>query len=91
MNKNDLIAAVAEKAGVTKTDASKTVDALFDAVTGALANGDDVRIVGFGTFATAQRKASTGRNPRTGQAIQIPASRQPKFRPGAALKEKVNG
>ncbi len=91
MNKNDLIAAVAEKAGVTKTDASKTVDALFDAVTGALKEDEDVRIVGFGTFATAQRKASTGRNPRTGQAIEIPASRQPKFRPGAALKEKVNG
>lgn len=90
MNKNDLVAAVASAADLSKTDATKAVDSVFDQVTAALQSGDDVRLVGFGTFSVAQRKATTGRNPRTGEAIQIPASKQPKFKAGKALKEAVN-
>ena len=63
---------------------------MFDAISGALSSGGDVRIVGFGTFSVVNRKATTGRNPRTGQAIQIPASKQPKFKAGKGLKDAVN-
>ncbi len=90
MNKNDLVAAVASAADLSKTDATKAVDSVFDQVTAALQSGDDVRLVGFGTFSVADRKATTGRNPRTGEAIQIPASKQPKFKAGKALKDAVN-
>ena len=90
MNKNDLVAAVAGSSGLSKADAAKAVDAVFDSITGSLRGGGDVRLVGFGTFSVANRKASTGRNPRTGQAIQIPASRQPKFKAGKGLKTAVN-
>ena len=90
MNKNDLISSVAGDSGLSKADATKAVDAVFDSITGALKRGDDVRLVGFGTFSVAQRKATTGRNPRTGEAIQIPASKQPKFKAGKGLKEAVN-
>ena len=90
MNKNDLVAAVAETADLTKADAGRAVDAVFASIEGALKAGDDVRIVGFGTFAVAARAASTGRNPRTGEAIQIAASKQPKFKAGAPLKAAVN-
>ncbi|MFM2045281.1 MAG: hypothetical protein RLY86_3857 [Pseudomonadota bacterium] len=89
MNKNDLIAVVAESAGLTKADAGKSVDALFDAITGALKKGDEVRLVGFGTFAVAERAASEGRNPRTGEKIAIAASKQPKFKAGKGLKDAL--
>ena len=90
MNKNDLIASVAGSSGLSKADAGRAVDAMTAAISSALAGGTDVRLVGFGTFSVANRKATTGRNPRTGEAIQIPASRQPKFKAGKALKQAVN-
>ena len=90
MNKNDLVASVAEGADISKADAAKAVDAVFDSITGSLKGGGEVRLVGFGTFSVANRKASTGRNPRTGEAIQIPASKQPKFKAGKGLKDAVN-
>lgn len=90
MNKNDLVAAVAEGSELSKADSTKAVDAVFDAITGALKGGDEVRLVGFGTFSVAQRAASEGRNPRTGEKIQIPASKQPKFKAGKGLKDSVN-
>ncbi len=90
MNKNELIEAVAKSTGSTKADAARSVDAVFDAISGALKKGNEVRLVNFGTFLVAKRKATTGRNPRTGAPIKIPASKQPKFRPGKVLKEAVN-
>lgn len=89
MNKNDLVAAVAEAAGLSKADAGKAVDAVFDSIAGALKKGDEVRLVGFGTFAVAARAASEGRNPRTGEKISIPASKQPKFKAGKGLKDAI--
>ncbi|ODN71292.1 HU family DNA-binding protein [Methylobrevis pamukkalensis] len=91
MNKNDLIAQVAEKATLTKAQAGQAVDALFDAITESLKTGDEVRIVGFGNFVVTSRAATEGRNPQTGETIQIPASKQPKFRAGKGLKDAVNG
>ncbi len=90
MNKNELIASVAASAGLSKASATEAVDCVFDAITSALKNGGAVRLVGFGTFSVAHRAASQGRNPRTGERIQIPASNQPKFKAGKALKEAVN-
>ena len=90
MNKNDLVAHVAEVADLSKADAGKAVDAVFDSIIDALKKGDDFRLVGFGTFAVAERAASEGRNPRTGEKISIPASKQPKFKAGKALKDAVN-
>jgi len=90
MNKQDLISAVAESSGLTKNDATKAVEGVFDAITGALKKGDEVRLVGFGTFSVTQRKASTGRNPRTGETMTIKASAQPKFKAGKGLKDSVN-
>ena len=90
MNKNELIAAVADQAGLTKADASKAVEAVFDTITSALKKNDDVRLVGFGTFSVSKRKASTGRNPRTGEPMTIAASTQPKFKAGKGLKDAVN-
>ncbi len=90
MNKNDLVSAVSGSAGISKADASKAVDSVFDNITSSLRNGNEVRLIGFGTFSVANRKATTGRNPRTGQTIQIPARRQAKFKAGKALKEAVN-
>ena len=90
MNKNDLVAAVADKTGLSKADAGKAIDGVFEAVTEALTGGDEVRLVGFGTFSVAARAASQGRNPRTGEVIQIPASNQPKFKAGKGLKDAVN-
>ncbi len=91
MNKQDLIAAVADSAGLTKAAAAKAVDAIFDAITETLKSGDEVRLVGFGSFSVSERAATTGRNPRTGEAIQIAASKNPKFSAGKALKDAVNG
>ena len=90
MNKNDLISQVAGDAGITKADAAKAVDSVIDNIAGALGQGGEVRLVGFGTFSVSHRKATTGRNPRTGEAIQIAASNQPKFKAGKALKDAVN-
>jgi DNA-binding protein HU-beta len=90
MNKNDLINNVADAAGISKTAAASAVESVLDSVSSALSNGDDVRLVGFGTFSVANRKATTGRNPRTGEAINIPASKSAKFKSGKALKDAVN-
>ena len=90
MNKQDLVGAVASAAGLSAKDAGKAVDAVFDAITGELKNGGDVRLVGFGTFSVTKRKASTGRNPRTGETMTIKASTQPKFKAGKGLKDAVN-
>jgi DNA-binding protein HU-beta len=89
-NKNDLIGVVAEKTGLTKAQAADAVDAVFDAITASLKSGDEVRLVGFGTFAVSRREASVGRNPATGAEIQIPASNQAKFKPGKGLKDSIN-
>lgn len=90
MNKNDLVATVASTTGISKADAAKAVDGVFNAITAALKKGQEVRLVGFGTFSVANRAATTGRNPRTGATIQIPASKQPKFKAGKGLKDAVN-
>jgi DNA-binding protein HU-beta len=91
VNKNDLVAVVADKTGLSKADSTSAVDCVFDSITEALTGGQEVRLVGFGTFSVSQRRASEGRNPRTGERIQIPASKQPKFKAGKALKDSVNG
>lgn len=91
VNKTELTANVAEKAGLTKKDAEKAVNALFESVQGALIEGDRVQVIGFGTFEVKERAARMGRNPRTGQDIEIPASRNPVFKAGKALKDAVNG
>mgnify|MGYP005673859109 CR=1 FL=1 len=90
MNKNELIAAIAADADLSKSDAANALEAYMAIVTKALAKGEDVRLVGFGTFAVANRAASEGRNPRTGEKIKIPASKQPKFKAGKGLKDSVN-
>lgn len=90
MNKNDLIASVATETGLGRQEAAKAVDSVFEAITGALKDGGEVRLVGFGTFSVAERAASQGRNPRTGESISISASRTPKFRAGKTLKEALN-
>lgn len=90
MNKNDLVAELASNTGLSKTDATRAVDEVFDIITKALKAGDEVRLVGFGTFNVTSRAATQGRNPRTGETIQIPASKQPKFRAGKGLKDAVN-
>ena len=90
MNKNELIAEYSTKNGVGKSDATKAVESLFDIITSTLKAGGDVKIAGFGTFKVADTKAKTGRNPRTGESIQIPASKRPKFTVGKALKDSVN-
>ena len=90
MNKQDLISAVADSSGLTKAEAGKAVEGVFDSITAALKKGDEVRLVGFGTFSVSKRKASTGRNPRTGETMAIKASAQPKFKAGKGLKDAVN-
>ncbi len=90
MNKQELIAAVADQAGLQRGDAIKAVEAVFDAISASLKKGDEVRLVGFGTFSISKRKASTGRNPRTGEPMTIKASSQPKFKAGKLLKDSVN-
>ena len=90
MNKNELVEAVSNKIDGTKADAARAIDAVFEAISGELSSGGEVRLVNFGTFYLQDRKATTGRNPRTGEPIKIKASKQPKFRAGKVLKEAVN-
>lgn len=91
MNKTELVTALAEKAGITKKDAEKTLKAFEEVVTEELVNGGEVRLVGFGTFDVLQRKEHEGRNPQTKEVMIIPASKAPRFRAGKALKDAVNG
>ncbi len=90
INKADLVGMVADKTEMSKTDAAVAVDAMLDAITSVLQKGMEVRLVGFGTFHVTRRKAGEGRNPQTGAAIKIPASNQPKFKAGKALKDAIN-
>jgi DNA-binding protein HU-beta len=90
LNKNDLVAAVSDNSGLSKADSAKAVDGMIDAIASSLKSGTEVRLVGFGTFSVSRRAATTGRNPRTGETIQIKASNQPKFKAGKALKATVN-
>jgi len=90
MNKQELVDKVAEVADLPKTKAQEAVEAIFETIKGTLKKGDEVRLVGFGTFTVSERAATTGRNPRTGEAIAIPASKQPKFKAGKELKDAVN-
>ncbi len=90
MNKTELIAAVAEKAEISKKDAEKAVKAFTDAVAEELAKGGKVQLVGFGNFEVSERPAREGRNLRTGETMTIAASKTPKFKPGKALKDEIN-
>ena len=90
MNKTELIAAVAEKAEISKKDAEKAIKAFTEAVSEELVKGGKIQLVGFGTFEVRNREARTGKNPRTGEAIQIAASKVPAFKAGKALKDVVN-
>ena len=89
MNKTELIAAVAERAELSKKDAEAAITATIDAITEALHQGEKVQLVGFGTFEVRERAARTGRNPQTKEVVEIPASKAPAFKPGKALKETV--
>lgn len=90
MNKTELVSAVAEKAEMTKKDAEKAINAVFASIEEALAKGDKVQLVGFGTFEVRDREARKGRNPQTGEEIEIPATRVPAFKAGKALRDAVN-
>ena len=90
MNRNELVDAVAGKSDLSKSAANKAVEAVFESITGALKGGNEVRLVGFGTFSDARRAASEGRNPRTGEKIRIAASKQAKFKPGKRLRDELN-
>ena len=91
MNKNDLVAAIAEKAGLSKKDSEKALKAFEEVVTEELKKGGKVQLVGFGMFDVAERAAREGRNPQTGAAMPIPASKAPRFKVGKTLKDAVNG
>ena len=90
MTKAELVTMVAEKADLTKKDAEKAISALVESISETLAKGEKIQLVGFGTFEVAERAARTGKNPQTGEAIKIPASKAPKFKAGKALKDVVN-
>ncbi len=90
MNKSDLINAIAEESGLTKADAGRALDATISSVGNALKAGDSISLIGFGTFSVKERSARTGRNPQTGEAIQIKASKIPSFKAGKTLKDSVN-
>ncbi|MBO7497250.1 MAG: HU family DNA-binding protein [Salinivirgaceae bacterium] len=90
MNKQELVAAMAGKSGLTKADSEKALNAFTAAVADALGKGDSVQLVGFGTFAVSERSARTGKNPRTGAKLQIAAKKVAKFKAGKALADKVN-
>ena len=89
MNKQEIVAKIAKETGITKTSAAHAVESLIDSITKSLKKGDSVSFVGFGTFKTANRKARSARNPRTGDAIKIPKRRVPRFTAGKALKQAV--
>ncbi|MCY7706266.1 non-specific DNA-binding protein Hbs, partial [Bacillus safensis] len=89
MNKTELINAVAEASELSKKDATKAVDSVFDTILDALKNGDKIQLIGFGNFEVRERSARKGRNPQTGAEIEIPASKVPAFKPGKALKDAV--
>ena len=90
MNKSELVAAVAEKTALTKKDATAAVEAVFASISDAMQKKEKVQLIGFGTFQTSERKARTGKNPRTGEAVKIAACTVPAFKAGKGLKEKVN-
>ncbi len=90
MNKNDLVTYIAETAELTKTDATRALDAVIDGITAGLKQNGEVRLVGFGTFIVSERSATTGRNPRTGEEIKIAASKRAKFKAGKQLQDSVN-
>ena len=90
MNKSELIDQIAESADISKTAAGRALEATIDAVAGSLKNGESVSLVGFGTFLVRERAARAGRNPKTGEAIQIAAAKVPAFKPGKALKDALN-
>jgi len=90
MTKSDLVARLAEKTESTKTEAARSLEAILDVITEALAEGEKITLVGFGTFRVSERKAREGRNPSTGKTITIPASKSPRFVPGKALKDAVS-
>ena len=90
MNKQELIAVVADQTGLARADTARVVEGFLDTITTQLKKGGEVRLVGFGNFSVSRRKASTGRNPRTGEPMNIKATSQPKFRPGKGLKDSVN-
>ena len=90
MNRQELIGHVADRAGLSRTDAMRAVETMLEVITSTLKRGDEVRLVGFGNFSVAKRAASQGRNPRTGESIKIAASKSPKFKAGKGLKDAVN-
>ncbi|BAF61717.1 MULTISPECIES: HU family DNA-binding protein [Candidatus Vesicomyidisocius] len=90
MNKSDLVAVISQISNLTKADSARALDAMTGAITSALTSGDNVAITGFGSFVVRDRAARTGRNPQTGEAIQIKASKVPAFKAGKLLKESVN-
>lgn len=90
MNRSELVAAVAEKAGLAKKDADTALTGILESMTEALKKGDKIQLVGFGTFEIRERAARTGLNPQTKEKVQIPASKAPAFKPGKALKDSVN-
>lgn len=90
VNKTELVDAVAEKADLSKASAARAVDAVLESISGSLSQGDQVALIGFGTFLVRDRAARTGRNPRTGESIEIAAAKIPAFKPGKALKDAVN-
>jgi DNA-binding protein HU-beta len=90
MNKADLVSKVAESTDLSKKDVSKAIEAVFDSISEALQNGEKVQLVGFGNFEVRERSARKGRNPQTGEEIDIPASKVPAFKPGKALKEGIH-
>ena len=91
MNKTELVDLIADSADISKAAANRALDATLSAVTAALQRGDEVTLIGFGTFYVGERTERSGRNPKTGEAITIPAGRAPKFRAGKLLKDAVNG
>ncbi|MBQ0111686.1 MAG: HU family DNA-binding protein [Bacteroidales bacterium] len=90
MNKTELVSAIAEKSGLSKADSEKALNAFTDAVTSELKNGGKVQLVGFGTFEVSERAARTGKNPQTGEPLEIAACKAPKFKAGKALKDALN-